>query len=990
MSQQITRQLIKELHANWLFFFPDWNKRIAAAKQLGKVEVRAIEAVPELRRVIKQSENRDLCRAAVEALGQIGGAEAVTALAKLLSARFDLHSIIVQALLEIGDESAIIALINGYESAPEGIKNALSELKSTHTAKPLITALAHNSDTIQALAMNLLVASADFIQPLIAALGDQNSDIREKAGELLTQQGQNAVPVLIIALSDENSGVQRGASEVLARIGANKTVKPLLRVLEEGDERPASAATRALAQIGKPAVKPLIERLASQNKETSRRAGAALAQIGESAVKPLITASAAHPQAVDILVRMKEVVQRTLRAASRNDVRLLMTALELPNEELRQSASEGLVAIGAPVVPALIEVAASGEAPKSQVAIKTLGQIGEPTVGLLIKKLTNKSQRAMAMKVITLVGEPALPTLFAALDSDNETLCQLIIDQMCAITNMDRETLAIRQYAASYHCIQPFKTEYTLIKYVQGEKISFIEQAISTDNIQEGIALQEFCGKDKMHLLYDERGSLWEADGPPNMARATIHLQRIQKIDPNLGIPSYWLGIWHMIRQESNQAIPHFETALSRRLWPKGRRGKCHWWLGFAYTFYNNSIYEDAFLYNGSPDSIRYDEAMPHFEQALKSDYSDLQFYREIYQGICTCTMRAEAAYLESGAELETVMQTIEKKREIAQMWIEYNPEEAQLARNILEYAQSQLSQADDMRDEPQAFIHELRHSRAKGLINKGRFERAIKLLEALLAEKPQDNGLRSFLATVHVKGGSVPKGIAILKQAVKNEPGRITHFTQDIMNIEPHRNRFDGFIDNLIAQKQYDKALAFLDECAELIEIPDPEKGPQLIGVCHGIMGYRYNKVAEASNDLRAHSEALRHNQLSYDLLPIPEGAYNLARSHREMFIYYAQQGNLGQALPYLHKSVEVDPTFVDGWRRLGIVYTEQKRFKEASSCFLTCVELEPKDGQLWFGLGLALLGARDTENAVQAISRATELGNPHAIKWMREALNR
>ena len=333
---------------------------------------------------------------------------------------------------EVEDEQAVTALINGYESAPQSIKQALLELAPTRIATLLIAALGHDSPAIRTLAANLLTGSSAFIQPLIAALGDENPRIREQAGELLTQQGQNVVPALIVALSDPNERVRTGASEVLGRIGASRTVDPLLRVLEEGDERPALGATRALVQIGEPAVEALIERLTSQNEQASQRAGGALVQIGEPAVKPLIEILATYPPAGELLVQMKADAIPVLSAANATDLQLLKRVLSFEDEELRVSAVEGLVRIGEPAVDELINLMSRENERVAEIAADGLGKIGEPAVKPLLTVLKQTPQAThiihqRAAGVLRQIGRPAVKPLIEISDTYPQAVQLLLI-----------------------------------------------------------------------------------------------------------------------------------------------------------------------------------------------------------------------------------------------------------------------------------------------------------------------------------------------------------------------------------------------------------------------------------------------------------------------------------------------------------------------------------------------------------------------------------
>jgi HEAT repeat protein len=61
------------------------------------------------------------------------------------------------------------------------------------------------------------------VEPLIDALKDENSEVRESATEALARIGKPAVEPLTEALKDENSEVHRLAAKSLDKIKAKKS-----------------------------------------------------------------------------------------------------------------------------------------------------------------------------------------------------------------------------------------------------------------------------------------------------------------------------------------------------------------------------------------------------------------------------------------------------------------------------------------------------------------------------------------------------------------------------------------------------------------------------------------------------------------------------------------------------------------------------------------------------------------------------------------------
>ena len=82
---------------------------------------------------------------------------------------------------------------------------------------------------------------------------------RDSAIESLVEIGEPAVEPLIQALKDEDSFVREGAAEALGKIGDKRAVEPLINALKDEDRDVREAAAEALGEIGdKRAVEPLI------------------------------------------------------------------------------------------------------------------------------------------------------------------------------------------------------------------------------------------------------------------------------------------------------------------------------------------------------------------------------------------------------------------------------------------------------------------------------------------------------------------------------------------------------------------------------------------------------------------------------------------------------------------------------------------------------------------------------------------------------------
>ena len=98
---------------------------------------------------------------------------------------------------------------------------------------------------------NLVAIGAPAVALLVAALKDENSDVRRAAAKALVKIGAPAVEPLVAALKDEDSSVRSAAVEVLGKLGAMRAVEPLFAAFKDEDGDVRRAAAEALEAINR-------------------------------------------------------------------------------------------------------------------------------------------------------------------------------------------------------------------------------------------------------------------------------------------------------------------------------------------------------------------------------------------------------------------------------------------------------------------------------------------------------------------------------------------------------------------------------------------------------------------------------------------------------------------------------------------------------------------------------------------------------------------
>jgi HEAT repeat protein len=262
-------------------------------------------------------------KAAVEALGYIGGERALTAVLGALEDHDpDLHFSAVQALGEIGDELAAGGLIHamaqcglqvailaaeelghlggrkaldallqslrpgdgqGRELVRAAAAEALGHIRGDEAFAAILEALRSDTVTVRSRAINglRLIGGETAVVELIASLGDDEMLVRWRAVEALGQLGgNNAVSALLGTLkNDDNMYIRWNAAKALGEIGDKGARTGLVEASREDPEDYVRAwANAALDQLeGRPARADMLAGMSGKDIERVMSSATALA-----------------------------------------------------------------------------------------------------------------------------------------------------------------------------------------------------------------------------------------------------------------------------------------------------------------------------------------------------------------------------------------------------------------------------------------------------------------------------------------------------------------------------------------------------------------------------------------------------------------------------------------------------------------------------------------------------------------------------------------
>jgi HEAT repeat protein len=452
----------------------------SCAQRLKKSQDLLKPRVPHLVAALK-SKDAAARRKAANALG-LAGADARAAVPALVEALKDhdpqVRGTAARALSAIGP-AAVPALLKVAESSPDRPARSLAYLAlgevrpiETEASRALVAALKDPDKEVRAAAAFALVGlGAEAVPPLRQALKARDPSAALALGRIAPPAVNAAVPDLIAAMSDDDKELRVAAHHAVVKVGA-PAVPALAAGLARADLRDWYSISVALGKIG-PAARPaavpaLTAGLTHEDRGVRILAANALAKIDPDnpAIKPVL---------VEVVPALVEVLQQrdgalrawaalslgrigpnaraggpalaaaltdsdaAVRAAAADALgRIgprdhaavigLVTAQRDADESVRTAARDALTRLGKSAVPALIDSFADGDEIRAGSA-ESLGRIGAAAVPDLTKALRAVDDRVRRGTVAALAGigpaaEPAGAALVQALaDPDREVRC---------------------------------------------------------------------------------------------------------------------------------------------------------------------------------------------------------------------------------------------------------------------------------------------------------------------------------------------------------------------------------------------------------------------------------------------------------------------------------------------------------------------------------------------------------------------------------------
>jgi HEAT repeat protein len=319
----------------------------------------------------------------------------------------------------------LIALLKDKDRDVQmSVSAALGDLKDPAAVAPLIAAMNDKSlgdGRFATIALGKIGAPA--VETLIALLGNKDASVRRSAADALAgscmvgkASDSRCVPPLIAAMRDPDSNVREAAAAALAVTGDPRAIDPLIAALKDANTEVRSVVANCLGAVSDSrAIAALTTALHDPDPVVRQSAAQALGGTRDSkATDSLIAALNDTNVEVRTLVVEELGPSKDPRA-----VEPLMTALRDPDPVVRHMAAEALGKLKDPRAIELL-IAVLNE---NSFAAQALGEIKDPrAVGPLTAALRSaKKNQVLYLSALGTIGSPAVDSLISTLkDKDTE------------------------------------------------------------------------------------------------------------------------------------------------------------------------------------------------------------------------------------------------------------------------------------------------------------------------------------------------------------------------------------------------------------------------------------------------------------------------------------------------------------------------------------------------------------------------------------------
>lgn len=291
----------------------------------------------------------------------------------------------------------------------------LREIDPVRAIDPLIEALSNHDSKVREAAMDELMQMGDMVTPrFIHVLSSGNENAAMLAETALRQMGSDAAPDLADALGDPLSADPTKISLILSDIGTD-ALPYLIPMIVTGSQG-QTQAYNIIKNQGAKAVPELLNALGSAGPDLTR------------AIKDLLAISFEKEPGVFIEQMMKErkgisldTISEIIRASPEQVIPHLINLINTGDADQVQFAGDLLGQFGESAIKPLIESLRHEEDEEQKLILTSfLVKMGPVVVPDLIEILRDQELVVYAVAALGSIGEPAVPTLMNLLNDQDE------------------------------------------------------------------------------------------------------------------------------------------------------------------------------------------------------------------------------------------------------------------------------------------------------------------------------------------------------------------------------------------------------------------------------------------------------------------------------------------------------------------------------------------------------------------------------------------
>ena len=378
-----------------------------------------------------RSGDDNIREAAVAAL-QGMGKEGVRYLIEALSdPYYGVRIAAAEGLGELGDRSAVDALIRTLRDAREDVRiaaaHALGRIGDRRAIGPLIHLFADRYHGVRVAAADAIVEfGRDALRPLEEALSDPVPVVRMTAAKAIGLIGATeSIPVLIEHLGDAAPEVRWSVARALGDFGS-LAIEPLALVLKKGSKEMRLAAIDALWEMLDTRAGDVL-RLALEDEDEDVRAKAMAALRKRQVIDVWRVALGSQVQDEERTVKKRTTRQEDRKAfeqSGREQIDTLIGALKDKEWNTQLGAATHLIMMGRPAVEGLIQALRSEDPEIQTAAASILGDMRETAVTPLMDALndTDRFVRLVAARNLGKIGNKrAIEALIGSLHQEPDS-----------------------------------------------------------------------------------------------------------------------------------------------------------------------------------------------------------------------------------------------------------------------------------------------------------------------------------------------------------------------------------------------------------------------------------------------------------------------------------------------------------------------------------------------------------------------------------------